>query len=285
MKEYSILINTCDKFEDCWDPFFQLFKTYWPDYDGTIYLNTEYKDYHYEGLNIIAIKCCELNNFTIEKQATWSQCLLWALEFIKEDIVLYMQEDYFFKGKVKNKIVQEFVQIMDYERDVDCIHLTDQSVLSEDNQSKYKGLYLAKINQKYRISCQAALWKKETLLKYIKPHEDAWQFEEFGSRRGAVLQHNFYAVDKNWVRLNHFEIIPYVFTGIVQGRWKEAVVPLFKKHNINVDYLTRGYVKDAPKRTFKVKLKNKIKKFPKRLKSNFDLMYLKLTHTFNNINN
>lgn len=29
---YSILVNTCDKFEDCWNPFFKLLSIYWPDY-------------------------------------------------------------------------------------------------------------------------------------------------------------------------------------------------------------------------------------------------------------
>jgi hypothetical protein len=56
MGQYSILVNTCDKFEDCWDPFFKLFKFYWPDYTGTIYLNTEYKDYSFEGLTIVSLK-------------------------------------------------------------------------------------------------------------------------------------------------------------------------------------------------------------------------------------
>ena len=34
--------------------------------------------------------------------------------------------------------------------------------------------------------------KKEILLEYIRPYEDAWQFEEFGSKRAVILKHNFY---------------------------------------------------------------------------------------------
>lgn len=47
--KYSILVNTCDKFEDCWNPFFKLFFLFWPDYNGVIYLNTEYKEYSVRG--------------------------------------------------------------------------------------------------------------------------------------------------------------------------------------------------------------------------------------------
>ena len=56
--KYSVLVNTCDKFEDCWNPFFKLFCMYWQDYKGKIYLNTEYKDYSFPGLDIISVKGC-----------------------------------------------------------------------------------------------------------------------------------------------------------------------------------------------------------------------------------
>ena len=87
MTKYSILINTCDKFEDCWNPFFKLFKLYWPDCSGIIYLNTEYKDYSYPGLNIIPVKGCVKHQIPHNKRATWSQCLKWALEEMDTDIV------------------------------------------------------------------------------------------------------------------------------------------------------------------------------------------------------
>ena len=67
---YSILINTCDKFDDCWDPFFKLWSLYWTDCSGKIYLNTEYKDYSYPKLNITTIKGCERHRIPKEKHAT-----------------------------------------------------------------------------------------------------------------------------------------------------------------------------------------------------------------------
>lgn len=96
--KYSILVNTCDNFEDCWNPFFTLFKKYWSDYAGTIFLNTEYKTYEYSGLTIVPIQGCLKNKYPRTKRPTWSQCLKWALESINTDIILYLQEDYFIKG-------------------------------------------------------------------------------------------------------------------------------------------------------------------------------------------
>lgn len=271
---YAILVNTCDKFEDCWYPFFKLFATYWPDYNGKIYLNTEYKDYSYPGLDIVCTKVCEVNNFPPNKRATWSQCLHWALEQIDTDIVLYMQEDYFLKDKVKNDIVENYVSLMLENTDIVCIHLTDQAV-KPSGKSEFKNLDKVAAKQRYRVSCQAALWRKQELFDIISVKEDAWQFEEFGSMRSAVLNSEYYVVNANFVKLNEFEIIPYVFTGIIQGRWFEETVPLFQKHDIRIDFTKRGFVKDTPKKSLNKRVSYRLTKIKKQIENYFDLMSLK----------
>ena len=51
MDKIALLVNSCDKYEDLWAPFFTLLKKYWnPEYP--IVLNTESKDFNFEGLNI-----------------------------------------------------------------------------------------------------------------------------------------------------------------------------------------------------------------------------------------
>ena len=272
--KYSILINTCDKFEDCWDPFFKLWTIYWPDCKGKLYLNTEYKDYSYPGLNITPVKGCRGKTFK-GKYATWSQCLRWALEQIDTDIVLYMQEDYFLKDKVKNEIVEEYVELMYDHLDIKCIHLTDQAVKAE-GKSNYDHLDLVLQKQRYRISCQAALWRKEELMDIIRDYESAWQFEEFGSQRSAVMNHQYLVVDRTWVKLNEFELIPYIFTGIVQGRWMEQTAPLFQKHGIEMDFSKRGFLKDAPRKPLMKKIQYKLHRIPCMIKNQIELIKLYL---------
>lgn len=242
---YSILVNTCDKFEDCWNPFFTLFKLYWPDCEGKIYLNTEYKDYSYPGLDITAVKGCEEHHIPRTERATWSQCLKWALEAMNTEIVLYLQEDYFLKDTVKNAEVEHYVQLMAEHSDIACIHLTDQAV-SAPTSSEFADLNVVEFKQRYRVSCQAALWRKEELLKILREYENAWEFEEFGSQRSSIMKSCYLAVSRNKVKLNEYEIIPYIFTGIVQGRWYKESVPLFAKHGIKMDFSKRGMLEDAP---------------------------------------
>lgn len=269
---YSILINTCDKFEDCWDPFFKLLSIYWPDCTGHLYLNTEYKSYTYPELQIVATRGCQDKTIKGER-ATWSQCLRWALDKIDTDIVLYMQEDYFLKDYVKNELVEEYVSLMSQDDTIKCIHLTDQAVQAE-GPSKYEHLDLVKCKQRYRVSCQAALWRKEELYALIRDYESAWEFEEFGSKRSAVLGHTYLCVSRKIVKLNTFEIIPYIFTGIIQGRWFEQTVPLFEKHTIQIDWEKRGFVSEAPRKSLIKRIQYRLNKIPKIIRNKVDLYNL-----------
>lgn len=268
--QYSILINTCDNFEDCWNPFFKLFSIYWPDFKGKIYLNTEYKDFSYPGLDISCTKVCELNNVPQNIRATWSQCLKWALEQVDTEVLLYMQEDYFLKDTVKNDIVEKYVSLMRESKEIDCIHLTDQAVIA-DSKSNYENLDKVVNKQKYRVSCQAALWKKSEMIDIVRVYENAWEFEEFGSMRSGISQGNYYVVNSSFVQLNRFEIIPYIFTGIVQGRWKEETVSLFEKHNIYIDFTKRGFLKNTPTKSLIKRIKYWLNKIPKILRNKIEL--------------
>lgn len=258
-KRYSLLVNSTDSFEDCWLPFFKLFKIYWPNFNGTIYLNTELKTFEYQELNINAI----LNNKSdFKEKITWSECLIRALQSIDDEIVLYMQDDYFIKAAVDNSIVEKYVDLIYSNVEIDCIHLTDQAVIPSF-KSTHEGLYQVRVKQRYRISCQAALWRKSVLLQYLRKNENAWQFEEFGSQRSPYYNHNFFVVDPKWVEIGRYEIIPYIFTGIIQGKWNEKVVSLFNEKAIDINFYKRGfYRRDKRRKSFKDKVIYQLNRIP-----------------------
>jgi hypothetical protein len=272
---FSILINTCDKYDDCWVPFFTLFKTYWPNCRADLFLNTEYKQFEFDGLNIVSTKVCERKKDSSE--ITWSECLQRALDDISSEVVLYLQEDYFLKSVVDDDEIEKLAKLMNGNNDIHCIHLTDQAVKPQSVGSEYEGLYPVVKKQRYKVSCQAALWRKDVLRSYLRKHESAWQFEEYGSIRSGLLGHNFYVVDTKKVVLDQSEIIPYVFTGIFQGRWMKHVVPLFAKHNIEVNFSIRGFIEDAPKRQFIDKFKYFWKNIPAITKSRLEILSMYFT--------
>ena len=275
MDNFSIFINTTDSFEDCWIPFFTLFKKYWPDYKGLIYLNTETKKFTFPGLHIISL---QNNKLTPNAPITWSECLIRALKIIDSDLILYMQEDYFLKDEVENDIVERYVKLLQDNKDVHCIHLTDQGSPAE-KPSDFEKLWHIPQKDHDRISCQAALWRKDVLLQYVREYETAWNFECWGSKRAAILKHNFYVVDKQWVRLNHFEIIPYIFTGVIGGRWYKEIINLLERNNILIDYSKRGFF-ESKNLTLKDRIKAKLKRLPIEIHSSIDLFKLRLQTIF-----
>jgi hypothetical protein len=272
MNNYAILVNTTDSFEDCWIPFFTLFKKFWPGYNGLIYLNTETKSFNYPGLNIVSLRN---NKNSPEKNITWSQCMSRALDIIDNDIVLYLQEDYFLKDFVKADTLEHYASLMKL-NNIDCIHLTDQNSTGPFHPSDFDGLSILDVKAPNLISCQAAFWKKEVLRAYLRKDESGWQFETYGTKRARLRKHNFYSVDRDIVKLNKFELVPYVFTGIVKGKWLPEVVDLFEQNKIVVDFKKRGFITDDGKPTFKKKLLNYIKRKPKEFSSWLDLLKLKL---------
>ena len=119
---FSILINSSDGFEDCWQPFFTLFGRYWPNCDVPILLNTELKDWAFPGLQIQCTQVQRRSRGT--KRLTWSECLAEALSQVKTPLVLYLQEDYFIERPVNFGLIDEFVELMAANSEIKHIGLT-----------------------------------------------------------------------------------------------------------------------------------------------------------------
>jgi len=258
-RPYTILVNSSDNFEDCWKPFFTLFKKNWGACNAPILLNTENKDFSFDGLEIAISKSHE---FVTNRKLTWSECLINALIKIQTPLVLYLQEDYFIESHVQYDIINDFADLMLSDYSIKHIGLTHfgsnppYSLFKKDNR-----LMEISKNSKYRISTQAALWDKETLLSYLKPEENGWMFEIFGTKRASKRNDLFLTANQDYFNFQSGLIIEYIHTGIIKGKWNKGIPRLFEENNINIDFSKRGFYE--PKswlirkiETFKKLLKN-----------------------------
>ncbi len=246
---FAVFVNSTDSYSDCWEPFFKLFKKFWKDYDGHIYLNTEEKEYQYEGLNIIPTKVAK---FKDRNKLTWSECLLYAFDQIDTDIILYLQEDYFLKAEVNHQKMLELVDLM-RKHDLTYINISDSGNKGPFSPSSlHEDLWEVSQQDKYRISTQASLWNIRKMRKYIRKHENPWQFEYYGNIRARRRKDAFYAVNRDRYNRNYQPIFPYDPTGIVMRKWvREIVVDLFDKNDITVDFTERGfYDREKDKKRF-----------------------------------
>lgn len=240
---FSILVNSTDSYEDCWLPFFKLFAAYWPECPHQIWLNTERKDFSFPGLNIKALQGAAALG---KAQPTWSESLLCAFDTIETDIILYLQEDYFFKGPVLQEKVQELVDLV-HEHELTYLGLTDFGNTGPFSSSFHPELWEVNQKDQYRISLQASLFNKHGMRQYVRRHENPWQFEFFGNKRARRTPDTFYTVNRDTYSVHDHAIIPYDPTGIVSGQWEQAVVErLFADHDIKIDYSRRGFYQPKP---------------------------------------
>lgn len=230
----TLFVNSSDGFSDCWGPFFRLLDTYWPEH-GPVLLNTERKvwedapDY---------VRCSQVATGEPER-LSWSECVIRGLNQVETPLVVYCQEDYFLDRRVRHETVEAAAAKMMADPSIGHIALTRHGSLPPflpfDDPSYEKIAPRAR----YRISTQAALWRRDVLLSYLDPTENGWMFEILGTlrsrRRGDLFLAARYDEEAGG------PAIDYTHTGIIKGQWHRAMPALFTRHGIDMDFSVRGF--------------------------------------------
>jgi hypothetical protein len=111
-------------------------------------------------------------------------------------------------------------------------------------------LHCIRREARYRISTQAGLWRVDAMKSYLRPEENGWMFEIFGTWRASRRDELFLCADHDPERGG--PAIDYLHTGIVKGRWLRGIQKTFEDNGINIDYSQRGFY--APKHVLLHKL-------------------------------
>lgn len=252
---FTLLVNSCDAFEDCWDPFFTLLQRYWQGALPPILLNTEYKDYTFPDLPIETTRV----QIGHPDRLSWSACLDSALAKVETPLVLYMQEDYFLERRVDIDVINRATRLMMEDPEIKHLGLTHFGSGGNLSSSSNQGFSTIGARAPYRISTQAGLWRVETLRSYLKPWESGWAFELFGTTRAWRRSETFLTVERG----SSAPPIAYQHTGIVKGQWSDFIPALFEVESISVDLSKRGIHRDPGGFRRRVKLLRTIASQPK----------------------
>jgi hypothetical protein len=247
-RNLTVLVNSTDTFNDCWPPFFQLFKQFWPSCPCTVVLNTETREYTDTELTLVCSRT-QAGDPAGAPRLPWSDCLIRCLDSVNTPLVLYLQEDYFLKGPIDQAFLAQCVDVM-IKHNIAHVRLMEVDLSARYQKTDLHPL-LWQIDQRanYRVSLQAGLWNVSALKGLLRSGESAWTFERRGSVR-AMAEPDLFLCQS----LDHFNRrdrypIPYQPTGIVRGKWyAPAVVDLFAAHGIAVDYTKRGFYQDSLRR-------------------------------------
>ena len=265
----GIFVNTSDGFQDCWPPFFELFRRYGGSLCSLpVYLNTERAEFaDTRG----SIYCTKTWAETEVNRPSWSQCLRRGLDLVQEDYVLYLQEDYFFKCPVPEKLLEDARTILDADAKIGVVYLTPKGPRIQ-KAAPYSEMFVEICPPAdYLVSTQAALWRRDYLRSLVRDWENGWMFEKFGSLRALRSPRRMLSVSQR--AIENGEFLDYVWTGVMKGKWNAECVELFREHHIEMDFERRGFYEEGSRLKSRLEVLKKLFGQPwPALRSVFDLM-------------
>ena len=271
----SIIVLSSDGYSDCWEPLFYSFKKYFEGIEEyEIILSTNTKQYNYPGLDIVSLP----NGM----ETSWSKRLKLSLAKAKNDTVLVLVEDFILRSEINRKEFKDFVALMNESNNIQHIRLLTMLGRIKLNPSEYDNLDVIDNKSKLRFTYLPGLWKKDTLLKYVKEYESPFMSERFGNLRSHIYNDGFYAVSKEYIESNgpFYDCEP---SGVIfKGKWPRWVVPFFEKEGIKMDFSIRGMVTSEHRKNARKNSKLELIKEPTTtLRSSLSIIKLYLSSSIN----
>lgn len=187
-----ILIPSCNSYSDLWIPFVFCFKKYW--FDCLWPVNIISDSSSIEELNGIKI-----NSFG--SSLSWSEILKKALLSINEEYVLLMLDDFLLKTFINNSEVIQIFNLVQ-SRNINMFRLIPRPAPLNIKNKLYSEIFP---NEKWRVSTQAAIWNKQSLLKILIDNESPWEFEMSGCGRASKIP-SFYGSKNHIIKYYHHDV-------------------------------------------------------------------------------
>ena len=203
--------------------------------DMRILLNTESKDFHFEGLNIECVH---------SSAATYGERMTDALRRVKTEYTLLMLDDFFLREPVKMDRLHDLVRWMDADRDIVYFSSDITEALYDWEVDRYPGYRRLPVGNRYTLNMQAAVWRTDKFAEYWNHKVSPWDWEErCNVLTAAHPKDKFYCVLNEEARFLNYGYHKGQWMGICHGKWVEHdVVPFFAKEGIEIDYAKRGFV-------------------------------------------
>lgn len=206
-----IAIITCLQYSDAWQPFRDLFNKFWPDCPYPL----------------------EWIYSSGQAERTWCQDV--ADIGVGSEPILLFQEDFFLIAPVRDDLIRYGLDQMQRRR-AGAVRLYPCPGANQDYGDPHFGL--VKKGTRYRISCQASIWRPD-FLRYIarrcNDHGEAADFETGGSRVAESLNDEVLAFKRDsgpWP-------IEYLCSAIAKGHWNPDALRLCERHKIPLDLSRR----------------------------------------------
>jgi hypothetical protein len=168
----AVVIPSCDEYSDLWASQISSLRLRWSACPFEICLISNY------------VRCAErgISAITVGVDRGWAANLMKGLAAVPSDYVLLFLDDLYLTKDVDN---EKLTQIIRCAVACDWEYLRLNPTPPPPTLSSAGAFAVGRIpaGDHYRASTVLTLWKKSVLLDVLNPHENAWQFEIFGSQR------------------------------------------------------------------------------------------------------
>jgi len=216
----SVVVMTCDSYEDTWGAFFQLKDKYWSNCPYETYIVTEEKACNYA--------------VSLKKTGAWTKRLREALEDIKTKYIIFMLDDFF----IRQEVDQKGIEYAERQFQDDIATLSFMNVISHnkdycDDTDEINGYIRRKNNMRYLANCQPSIWDRKKMIEILQKDQDPWQWE----LTPINSKYRFYVIkDKRLIDNGYYD---YKSFGINKGQWTKEAIEFLKSEGIEIDG-TRG---------------------------------------------
>lgn len=240
--DLTIIVNSCDAYNDIWPLFFAAINEYWPQRNYGLVLNTELiNQVPFVGNNIF------IKNFKpINGNDSWGLRLREALKSIDTEFVVAIYDDFILEDFVDEEELESLLNKMKSDNQISAVYLTKLGLKYKENKSLFgergqsQNRYaLLEDEIDFRLNSAPALWRTSDLLKYTGEHDNPWAWEAFGSYRTFNNGKKFYCP-----AASEKDIYVYNYAkggAIYRGRWvPDVVLDKNDKYSLNIDFEKRG---------------------------------------------
>lgn len=216
----QIVIPSTTHYSDAWGPFVALFRKFWPDCQFPLTLITDTKTDPWDGDEAIVIG----------EDRGWCRNLRDGLAQIDAEFVLIMQEDFLLNTAPDVLFIMKALKILLDNDQADCFRLypcPGPDILMGDDYG------LVRAGAAYRVSCQAAIWRKSAIMEILGHFNTPREFEingtEFVNRFKTDRQYFSVMREPNkWP-------LQYYCSAITRGEWTPDSIAFVKSHGIPID--------------------------------------------------
>lgn len=223
----AILVISFDGYSDVWPVFFECKDRFWKECLYKTYLVTNNKDY--------------IGNCTVIKtgdETNWCDRVIKALDYINEDNIIVLLEDYLIGREIKNCSLDEYV---DFFEQNEAKYLRLINIPKKHLGRKYESIYPIMSNEEYGISLQPAIWNKnyfKEILNTVGGDRSAWEFEISLLRKcteESKILEGCFGTKNNVLDIHN---------GVLKGKWFKNEIYYFRQLGIVIETDKRGVLSD-----------------------------------------